>query len=423
MKFISLSRLTLVGVLLLFPPFSRCIAQSEPGDVIAVIHNPHPASFSTFGATLDTLGDDIVIGALGAQTGSLYEGAVYLVEGSGPNQGQVIHELRRPVPQDSDRFGHALSTFGNSIIVADPRYDIPGVDDAGAVHIYDAISGSLIRTINNPLPARADLFGWDITTQGSLLVVAELSEQLNDPKVYLFDISSGSLVRTIDKPASADDFGRALAVAGLQILVGAPRDEPDASLTNSGAVFAFDAITGNLIRKFDNPTPANFEEFGAEIVAVGDKLIVGGFSDEAYVYDASSGALLNTISDPGTNNQHFGSILAPYGERLLASSRFGPEGYVIDLESGSTLLSFDVPGASNFPAQIGAFLSLADLNGNIVLGNPAWDTGLGFPTDEGRVFILKGIPEPPASLLAASGLALLGAGRVTRKRIVTLARC
>jgi hypothetical protein len=407
MSFSRWTNLTVIAAVFLFIQSRCCNAQSDPGDVIGTVFNPDPMPFATFGATLGTLGDDVVIGALGAKRGSFFEGAVYLVEGTGPNLGQVIHELRRPMPQDTDRVAHALATFGNSIIVADPRYGIPGVESAGAVHIYDSISGNHVRTIHNPSPFRMDLFGWDIATLGSILIVSELSEQLDDPKVYVFDIASGNLVRTIDKPATADDFGRALAVVGQEIFVGAPRDEPNAALTNSGSVFAFDSLTGSLIRKIDNPTPANFEEFGSEIVGVGEKLVIGGFSDEAYVYEANSGVLLDTITDPGTNNTHFGSILAPYGDRLLASSRFGPEAYVIDLEFGSSLLSFDVPGASDFPAQVGAFLSLADLNGNIVVGNPAWDTGTGFPTDEGRVFIVKGIPEPPASLLVACGFALL----------------
>ena len=419
MTFTRRTNFTVFAAVFLCIQPSCCNAQSDAGDVIGTVFSPRPMAFDTFGATLSTIGDDIIIGALGAKRGAFFEGAVYLVKGTGPNVGQVVHELRRPMAQDTDRFGHALATFGNSIIVADPRYGIPGVESAGAVHIYDSISGNHVRTIHNPSPFRMDLFGWDIAMLGSTLVVSELSEQVDDPKVYVFDIASGNLVRTIDKPATADDFGRALAVVGQEIFVGAPRDEPNAALTNSGSVYAFDSLTGILNRKIDNPTPANFEEFGSEIVGVGEKLVVGGFSDDAYVYEADSGVLLDTIADPGANNTYFGSVLAPYGHHLLASSRFGPEAYVIDLESGSSLLSFDVPGASDFPAQVGAFLSLADLNGNIIVDNPAWDTGTGFPTDEGRVFIVKGIPEPPASLLVACGLALLGGASRFRGRAIS----
>jgi hypothetical protein len=272
-----------------------------------------------------------------------------------------------------------------------------------------------VRTIHNPSPARADLFGYSIAALGNTLAITQLSEQAGDPAVFLYDASTGDLLRTIGKPVGADDFGHSVAFVGNQVVVGAPRDEPSALVTNSGSAFAFDSATGDLIRKFDNPSPADFDEFGMSLAGIGDKLVVGGTSDEVYVYSAADGMLLRTIGDPSSSNGSFGEVLARYGDDLLVSARYGPEAHLIDLDTGNVLLTFDVPGAANFPALVGTQVSLADFNGDIVVGNPAWDTGTGFPADEGRVFIIRGIPEPSCLFQCVLG-AVIAAQRFRWKK-------
>jgi hypothetical protein len=395
-------------------------SSTNPGDVIKVINNPQPMSFATFGASVEVVGEDIVVGALGAKRGSFFEGAVYLIEGTGDSAGQVIHEFRRPTPQDYDRFGHALDTVGNSIIVADPRFMVGGLEYVGAVHIFDSVSGSYIRTIHNPSPTRGDHFGWSIDSLGTTLAISQLSEQGGDPAVFLFDTNTGDLLRTIVKPPDADDFGRSVAFVGDQIVVGAPRDEPSSALTNSGSVFAFDRTTGGLIRKLENPTPADFDEFGMSVAGIGDKLVVGGTSDEIYIYSRDDGTLLHTIGDPSSSHGSFGEVLSRYGDNLLASARYGPMVHLIDLDTGNVLFTFDVPGASNFPALVGTQVSLANQNGNIVVGNPAWDSGIGFPADEGRVFIIRGVPEPSylVHIIGGAGVAAYSVSRQRRNRRV-----
>jgi len=72
---------------------------------------------------------------------------------------------------------------------------------------------------------------------------------LNTGAAYLFDAASETLLQTFLKaePAVGDEFGRALAVSGTRIVVGAPQD--DTVEVDAGAVYFFpDNSCGNAVQ-------------------------------------------------------------------------------------------------------------------------------------------------------------------------------
>ena len=45
--------------------------------------------------------------------------------------------------------------------------------------------------------------------------------------------------------------------------------------TDAGAAYLFDAVTGQLLQTFLNPTPDARDSFGRETVATSDKVVIG----------------------------------------------------------------------------------------------------------------------------------------------------
>src|SRR5262245_56702629 len=72
----------------------------------------------------------------------------------------------------------------------------------------------------------------------------------------------GALLHTFHNPtpAAGDFFGTAVAVSGGRVLVGAPNN--DTGALNAGSAYLYDAVTGQLLHTFHNPTPAAYDDFG-----------------------------------------------------------------------------------------------------------------------------------------------------------------
>ena len=203
-----------------------------------------------------------------------------------------------------------------------------GATDAGSAYLYDANTGALLRTFNNPTPANNDWFGFSVAGVGADKV---LIGAVNDStgafaagSAYLYDANTGTLLFTINNPTPeiADDFGVSVAAVGAdKVLIGADSDNTGA--TDAGSAYLYDANTGTLLRTFNNPTPASGDTFGHSVAAVGaDKVLIGAYQDNtgashagsAYLYDANTGALLLTFNNPTpASGDGFGFSVAAVG--------------------------------------------------------------------------------------------------------------
>ena len=88
-----------------------------------------------------------------------------------------------------------------------------------------------------------------------------------------------SLTQTFDDPTvtTADAFGNSVAIDGNNVLIGAPGDDTNGD--NVGQAHLFDAVTGNLLQTFDDPTPS-FDEFGFSVAIDGNNVLIGAPSDD-----------------------------------------------------------------------------------------------------------------------------------------------
>jgi hypothetical protein len=140
------------------------------------------------------------------------------------------------------------------------------------------------QTFVSPSPTVFDEFGFSVAISGdNVLVGAPLDDAgaIDSGAAYLFDAGTGNLLRTFLNPAPGlnDEFGKSVAISGDNVLVGAPLN--DAGATDSGAVYLFDAGSGNLLRTLLNPTLAASDFFGWSVAISGDNILVGAFLDNA----------------------------------------------------------------------------------------------------------------------------------------------
>ena len=196
---------------------------------------------------------------------------------------------------------------------------------------------TLLYTLDNPNAvgtSELDFFGWAVAITSSYVIVAASSEDttpttgLSAGKVYVFSIATGGLLYTIDNPNAYstpdnDNFGQNLA-ADDTYLVASATAEDDAGGTNSGKVYVFNIASGVLLHTIDNPNVygTSFNDvFGTglsinngyiTIGANGEELATDNtkYSGHAYVFDASTGALVHSIDNPNIQPNPYGGAVS-----------------------------------------------------------------------------------------------------------------
>src|SRR5437879_4179908 len=77
-------------------------------------------------------------------------------------------------PQQDAHFGTAVAADTNFHVVGAPTSDVGGITDVGLAFVYNATTGALLATLNNPTPAANDDFGVSVAVSGQPGVVGAL---------------------------------------------------------------------------------------------------------------------------------------------------------------------------------------------------------------------------------------------------------
>lgn len=135
------------------------------------------------------------------------------------------------------------------------------------MHVFDAESGALERSVRSPEGARA--FGFRLAPLGGDRVAVGTSD--DSRRIYVLDVRSGAELLALRTPAPGDDYNGAFVTAGNRIVVGVPGDSGPAP---GGTVYVHHAKDGRLLRTIANPGGPS-EAFGAALAVEGRKLLVG----------------------------------------------------------------------------------------------------------------------------------------------------
>jgi hypothetical protein len=265
------------------------VFDAASGGLLLTIPNPTPAFDDLFGFAVAAVGSNLLVGAPGANEAYVFDAGT----------GALLETLTDPAGAAFDLFGAAVAGVGGQALVGAPLDDTEAAN-AGAAYVFDAGTGALLRTLTSPRPHAGDLFGSAVAGAGTAAAIGvpfDGSVASNGGAVYLFDATSGALLRELvdPDPAADDRFGSAVAALGSDVLVGAPFK--DTTAPDVGVAYLLSASSGDVLQQFDNPTPAAGDQFGASLAAVGTSVAVGSWLDDTA---ADNGGALYVFVDLGT---------------------------------------------------------------------------------------------------------------------------
>ena len=399
-------------------------AQAAPFALTQILDDPTPVGDDRFGGSVAIDGNNVLVGATGSsdpRTSGLFDGQVHLFNAT---TGTLQQTFRNPTPTNNDQFGSSVAIDGNNVLIGAFRDDTNGLN-TGQAHLFDATTGALLRTFNDPAPAAGAFFGSSVTIDANKVLIGARSAA-GGGAAHLFDATSGALLRTFSNPSTSptvdNQFGRATAIDGNNLLIGANG--------GAGAAYLYDMTTGALLQTFSQTL---FGNFGGSLSLSGNNVLIGASGDDtngldvgrAFLFDATSGALLQTFDDPTpTGSDRFGNSVAIFGNNVLIGA-YGDDGsgtdvgqaYLFDLTTGLLLDTFidpTVTGADSFG------ISVAMFGDTVVIGANGDDVN---GTNVGQAYLYaretgSGTPASVPGTLAIFGLGLYALGFVRRRKAI-----
>ncbi len=357
----------------------------QTGQLLRTITHPEPAEDDEFGYSISFVDDDILVGAYGNDFGASAAGSAYLFNG---DTGALERTIRNPEPQVGAVFGFSVTETNDGYAIAAIGTERGGISVAGAVYVFDGATGNHQLTLDNPSPVGEDEFGYSLAAAGGRLAIGSrfdrpLSPGYRSGSVRVFDEDSGNLVYTLapSHPKDLGEFGHSVAATADKIIVGAPMEDA-APFTRVGRVYVFDAITGALDYEIENPFPQDGDWFGWAVAVAGDNLLIGAPRDRdpafrtgaAYMYDLQSGEMLTRIDNPnpGTNDEFGRSVAGTDVTAIIGAWMNNTTGtaYAFSAVPEPTTVPFDIkPGGDINPINLkskgvlsAAILSTDDFN-------------------------------------------------------------
>jgi len=226
---------------------------------------------------------------------------------------QLKLEIPNPTPVEADLFGAAVAAYGNYFVVGAPGADLEAPDAGMAYLMTTDANGdfAIIYTFQNPEPDSGDNFGASVAFYGNHILIGAPGDDgsaTDAGAAYLFDATTGELIRKFENPSAfeGDHFGHAVATNDGHFLIGAPHAiSPITGATRAGVAYLYDSINSQPLITLFKPDPVEGDLFGWSLAFVEENAIVGAPSDDgivpdggaAYLFDFT-GALLNTFTSP-----------------------------------------------------------------------------------------------------------------------------
>ncbi|MFN7955475.1 MAG: hypothetical protein U0610_27370 [bacterium] len=352
-----------------------------------------PTSVSVDGSTM-------VAGAIDDATFASRNGAAYVFTESGGTWTQS-QKLFANDPTERANFGQAVGIGGDTLVVG-----APGASGGGAVYLFTRSGGafSLTGRISVAGGDSNDQFGEtvDVDASGSTFIVGDSqNDDLGNSAgaVYVWELLPGGWGQTAvlhaSDGSSSDDFGRAAAVSGSTIVVGAFNDSP------GGSAYVFEKVGGvwQQTQKLTGSDTNFADKFATALDLEGDTLVVGAWGAEnpanghsemgkAYIFERTGSTFGQTrILLPGdiTDGSQFGLEVAALPDRVLvgAPSRVGPPvAYLYGRDGGGWSFETKLYGTNATAWQ--GFAQSLELDGTSAYSVAHVDDGL--PSEHGAVY-------------------------------------
>ncbi len=307
------------------------VFDGKTGSLLYTIDNPEPTLGDRFGLYVATSQNNIVASIPIDNSGdSATKGMIYVFDGK---TGSLLYTIKNPREDKADEwFGRHIATIGDNIIANSIFEDPASGKSTAVIYVFDGKTGSLLHMITNPKSESEQMFFSNIASVGNYIVTGSYDENPNDDKytnvMLVFDGTTGSLVHTITNPEQEREvFGRIMIGTNDKILVGTPELEVNDRFV--GAIYVFDAKTGDYLYSISNPEKDNTIFMGSDIDTFGNNIVASAQvsnldgndpNNVVYVFDGDTGSHLYTITDPEPNNgNELGSVITPMGENIAVS--------------------------------------------------------------------------------------------------------
>ena len=279
-------------------------------------------------------------------------GALYLFARN-PSALYQWAEIQKLTPGDgapNDRFGWTVALDANLLVVGAPWADMGGNRDQGAVYLFarsqaDPNRWEQIQKLVAPDGAAADRFGRALALNGGGLVIGAKE------KAYVFyrrGADQWSLVKTLTASDGQpeDRYGDSVALDGDIILIGAS-GAPIGANYLQGAAYLYQRNQGGAdnwgaIKKLTAPDGDVFTFFGHPVLLANQQAIIGGVGkQQIYIFSRNFGGVESwaevqrLTSMDGRVTYGFGSHLAYQNGRLLVGT--GNRGELFERVSGDVL--------------------------------------------------------------------------------------
>ncbi len=331
---------------------SVLLLDAATGEYLTKLLPADGAAGAQFGRSVSMTPNTILIGAPGAKAGSYSgAGAAYLFDRPTGNQ---LHRLTAADARWYDQFGYAVAMSDGLVVIGAPEDDDQG-GNSGSAYVFDADSGAQLRKLAAPDGAPNARFGSAVAVIGSVAVVGAPGDDdlgWGSGAVYVFDATTGQQLRKLVAPDGGynDAFGSSVAIDGDTIVVGAPVGAPG-DLAGEGSAYLFDATTGGLIAILTPGDGAPTRDFGQAVDVDGPIVVVGAadhdgtidYEGAAFLFDAMSGQqIAMLLPDDADPLDRFGVSVAVSGTTVIGGAPFDEAaGY----DAGSAYL-FDAPTGS-----------------------------------------------------------------------------
>jgi WD40 repeat protein len=283
-----------------------------------------------FGASVAISGKTVVVGSYQDQDNGAESGSAYIFD---MTTGQQIFKLLPTDGAEGDRFGIAVAISGNTVVVGAYHDDVTGID-SGSAYLFDATTGKQIVKLVPEDGSTGDAFGGRVAIDGSFVVVASVSDDVNGTNsgsAYIFDSATGNQISKLvpHDGAEGDRFGLSVAMSGTSVIIGAYQDD-DRGL-DSGSAYIFDAKTGEQVIKLVPNDGEAGDGFGWSVAASGGRVLVGapgGGSDNgvntgsAYIFNTFTGQqILELLANDSAIGARFGYSVGMSGNTAVVGAR------------------------------------------------------------------------------------------------------
>ena len=290
-----------------------------------------------FGTATAMAGVRVAVGAPGETAAGLnYAGNAYVFN----TKTSAVTDLSSPNAQFEGNFGSSIAISGTTVVVGAPDENVSGQASAGRAYVFSATTGHLIQTLSSPNSQADGKFGSSVAVAGGRVLVGapdETVSALTDAgRAYVFSASKGHLIATLTSANAQSDgkFGTAVGISGATVIVGAP-GETVSGHVGAGHAYVLKATSGALLETLSSPNVANDVSystggFGSSVAISGSTAVVGAplepatvgqLAGNAYVFKATTGALLSTLTNPDPQiGGKFGFSVAISGKTAIVGA-------------------------------------------------------------------------------------------------------